>query len=210
MARALLFAITLTILASSLPAAAQPPVDRPRERLGARCAFTGTLGNLNRHFGNGYDFTLFFTERVWKPLYFEVNIGATYFGDLLVPEIGEDFTNRQGISSEMRLAYVTVGPQHTSIMSETKTGYVSLGLGIYTVSMLFDTGVQAFDLSDQHFGLSGGCGMFWRITDNWNIDVNATANMLWTDDDDLYPIFTGGGKNPVIIAVGLGLAMDLR
>ncbi len=210
MARALLVVITLTILATSLPATAQPSGDPPRERLGARAAFTGTLGTLNRHFGNGYDFTLYFTERVWKPLYFEVNIGATYFGDLLIPEIGEKFTGQQGIASEMRLAYVTIGPQYTSIMSETKTAYISLGLGIYTVSMIFDTGVKSFDLSDQHFGLSGGFGMFWRITDNWNIDVNATVNALQTDDDDLYPIFTGGGKNPIIYAVGLGLAMDLR
>lgn len=211
MAKALLFAITLTILASSLPATAQPSVDRPQERLGARAAFTGTFGNLNAHFGNGYDFTLYFTERVWKPLYFEVNIGATYFGDLLFPEIGEKFTGRPpGIATEMRLAYVTLGPQHTSIISETKTAYISLGVGIYTVSMLFDTGIEAFGLSEQHFGLSGGCGMFWRITDNWNIDVNATVNAIRTDNDDLYPFFTGGDRNPIIYAVGLGLAMDLR
>jgi hypothetical protein len=76
--------------------------------------------------------------------------------------------------------------------------------------MLFDTGVQAFDLSDQHFGLNGSLGMYWRITDSWNLDFNATLQSLWTDQDDLYPIFTGGGSNPLILAVGVGAAMNLR
>jgi opacity protein-like surface antigen len=182
----------------------------PRERLGARAAFTGTTGNLNEHFGHGYDLTLYFTERLVRSFYLDIRIGATYFGDLLLPEISEDFTRTDGIMSEMRLAYLTLGPQYASDISETKTVYFSAGLGIYTVSMLFDTGVQAYDLSDQHFGLSAGMGMYWRITKNWNLDFNATLQTLWTDNDDLYPIFTGGGKNPIFLVLGMGVAMNLR
>jgi hypothetical protein len=76
--------------------------------------------------------------------------------------------------------------------------------------MLFDTGVQAFGESDQHFGVNAGAGMYWRITDNWNIDVNATLQTLWAGEDDLYPIFTGGDRNPLLLVVGFGLAMNLR
>ena len=188
----------------------QTPQGPPQERLGGRAAFTGTVGDLNRHFGHGYDLTFYFTERLSGTFYLDIQIGATYFGDLLIPELDDSLTRVTGIESEMRLVYLTLGPQYTAAISETHTLYFSLGLGIYTVSMLFDTGVQAFGESDQHFGVNAGAGMYWRITDNWNIDVNATLQTLWADEDDLYPIFTGGDRNPLLLVVGFGLAMNLR
>jgi len=214
MIRSLLTAIAVVTVLTVGAARAQAPApaldEPPQERLGARAAFAGTVGDLNRHFGHGYDLTLYFTEKLIGTFYLDIRIGATYFGDLLIPEIGERFTNTQGILSEMRLAYLTLGPQYASAISETKTVYISLGLGIYTVSMIFDTGVRSFDLSDQHFGVSAGIGMFWRITDNWNLDFNATLQSLWADQDKLYPIFTGGGRNPMLLVAGVGLAMNLR
>jgi len=217
MIRSLLTAIVVVTVLSVGFAHAQPPTqpargpdEPPQERLGARAAFAGTIGDLNRHFGHGYDLTLYFTERLIGTFYLDVRIGSTYFGDLLIPEIGEQFTRTRGILSEMRLAYLTLGPQYASAISETKTVYASLGLGIYTVSIIFDTGVQSFDLSDQHFGVSAGIGMFWRVTDNWNLDFNATLQSLWADQDDLYPIFAGGGHNPMLLVAGVGLAMNLR
>jgi len=188
----------------------QAPQGPPQERLGGRAALTGTAGDLNEYFGHGYDLTLFFTERLFSTLYLDVRIGATYLGDLLVTGLDDSLTRVPGINSEMRLAYLTLGPQYATAISETHTLYFSLGLGIYTVSLLFDTGVQAFDESDQHFGMSAGAGMYWRITDNWNIDVNATLQTLWADDNDLYPLFTGGDKNPLLLVVGAGVAMNLR
>jgi opacity protein-like surface antigen len=215
MIRSLLAAFAAVTMVAIGTARAQQPEPRspaapPQERLGARVSFTGTTGDLNRHFGNGYDFTLYFTERVYHSLYLDVRIGATYFGDLLIPEIGERYTRTPGIVSEMRLAYLTLGPQLAASISETKTLYGSFGLGIYSVSMLFDTGVQAYNLSEQHFGMSAGGGMFWRITDNWNIDVNLTLQALRAGTDTRYSIFTEGGRNPLILVAGVGLAMNLR
>jgi opacity protein-like surface antigen len=210
MVRSLLAALTLVSIVTAGPVRAQRPEEPPQERLGARLELTGTTGELNRHYGQGYDITLYFTERILRPLYLDVHIGATYLGDVLVTEIDDRLTHIDGVNSEMRLAYLTLGPQLTSELSETHTLYVSLGAGIYSVSILFDTGVQAFGYSDQHFGVSAGAGMYWRITDNWNIDVNATVQTLWTDSNDLYPIFTEGDKNPLLLAAGLGVALNLR
>jgi opacity protein-like surface antigen len=212
--------LAIVLIAVSADASAQAPADPPRERLGVRASVTGTMSDLNENFGNGYDFTLYFTERIWRGLNLDVRIGATYLGDLIPDSIATEFTKSldvilaedQRVSSEMRLAYLTLGPQYVWRLNNTQNLYGSLGLGIYSVSMLFDTGIQAFDLSDQHFGGSAGGGFLWRITDNWNIDVNATAHGIWTGDDTttLYYRFSGKGRNPVIYNIGLGLAMDLR
>jgi len=210
MIRNLLPAIAFALLVNVSTSSAQLPGDPPRERLGARVSFTGAVGELNKHFGDGYDITLYFTERIYRPLYLEIRIGATYMGDLFKPEIAASLTRIDGIMSEMRLAYLTLGPQYTWQTSETHTFYGTLGMGIYTVSMLFDTGVQAFDESEQHFGINGGVGFLWRISTNWNLELNTTVNRLWTDQDDLYYIFTSGDNNPWLFAFGFGVAMDLR
>ncbi len=202
--------IGLILFLNAIPVSAQLPVEQPRERLGARVSLAGTAGELNNHFGHGYDFTLYFTERIYKPFYLEVQIGATYMGDLLKPEIAEERTGYAGIQSEMRFAYLTLGPQYTRAFSESHTLYASLGVGIFTVTMLYDTGVRAFEERDQVFGVNGGIGMYWRITTNWNIDVNSKLTKMWTDDDDIYQVYTNGHNSPWVLAVGLGLAMDLR
>jgi len=119
--------------ADAQPADSQTPKGPPQERLGARAALTGTYGDLNDYFGHGYDLTLFFTERLFSTLYLDVKIGATYFGDLLVPQLDDSLTRIIGINSEMRLAYLTLGPQYAYDFSETHTLYFSLGAGIYTV-----------------------------------------------------------------------------
>jgi opacity protein-like surface antigen len=210
MGKSLLAAVTLVVFISVVPAGAQRPGEPPRERLGARAAFAGTVTDLNDSFGNGYDFTLYFTEKIWRPVYLEIQIGATYLGDLLAPEVGERRTGIDEIASEMRLAYLTLGPQVASMVTETHTVYASLGLGIYTVSMLYDTGIQAFDESSQSLGMNCSLGLYWRISDNWNIEVNASASALQTGDDALYSWFTNNGRNPLLFGAGLGVAMDLR
>lgn len=207
------------LIVGSVNSIAQSPADPPRERLGVRASGTGTMSDLNDHFSNGYDLTLYFTESIWRGLNLDVRIGATYLGDLIPEQIAVDFSKSldvvlaedQRISSEMRLAYLTLGPQYVWRMNDTQNIYATLGAGIYSISMLFDTGIQAFGLSDQHFGASLGGGFLWRITDNWNIDVNTTVQGVYTGDDrGLYYRFTSKGRNPVVYNVGLGLAMDLR
>jgi opacity protein-like surface antigen len=210
MIKVLLLATAFVILTNVSLVNAQVPGEQPRERLGARVSFTGTVGALNEHFGTGYDFTLYFTERLSRSWYLEVRIGATYMGDLNKPEIAEQRTRIEGISSEMRLAYLSLGPQYTWVTSETQTLYGTLGIGIYSVSMLYDTGVQAFKENNQNFGMNGGVGFLWRITTNWNIELNTTVQHLRTDIGDLYYIFTSSGQNPWLFSVGFGVAMDLR
>ena len=205
-------AFVFLLLLIVVPAKAQVPGDPLRERLGVRISIIGTQSDLYDAFGHGYDFTLYFTERIYHALNLDIHIGATYMGDLLEPAAGEIFTDIEGVTSEMRFAYLSIGPQYVWRVNDTQNLYAALGIGIYSVSMLFDTGVQAFDLSDQNFGGSLGGGFLWRITDNWNIDVNVTAQMVKTGSNptDLYPRFTNNGRNPLLLGFGLGFAMDMR
>jgi hypothetical protein len=184
----------------------------------------GTTGRLRNHFGHGYDFTLYFTERIFRSLNLEILIGAAYLGDVFQRELGAEILqdldrsvflapDGPGVDSEMRFAYLSVGPQYTWPSSETHTWYGSFGLGIYSTSVLFDTGVLARNYSNQHFGLNGGGGLLWRITDNWNLEVTTRVHKVWTGEYDRYNYysrFTEGGKNPWLLGFGLGVALDLR
>ncbi len=222
MSKNILIVALLIHLVITVPALAQLPGEPPRERLGARVSFVGTASDLNDHFGHGYDFTLYFTERIWASLNLDVRIGATYLGDLSETHtyIAKNFLDRyqvrlgrdETISSEMRLAYLSLGPQYVWQLNDTQYVYGTLGMGIYTVSMVFDTGIQALDVSNQHLGGNFGGGFLWRIAGGWNIEANATAQMMWTgsDTNNFYSEFTNQGRNPLLINVGLGLVMDIR
>jgi hypothetical protein len=187
-----------------------PPV---KERLGFRTGYIHTLGELQDNFGGGGHMTLHFTERVYNRLYFDFRVAALYLGDSKRPEIAADVTRIDNIASEMRILFFSVGPQYTVPLAEYWTGYASAGLGVYSVSILFDSGIQAFDTSDQYFGGNVGGGIMWRFTDTWNLDMNVTLHRFWSDTDrtDLYYIFTGeGDSDPYVLQFATGVCIDLR
>lgn len=224
MTKASITTVILILFFNVTPVNAQYPGDPPRERLGARVSFTGTTGRLKNHFGHGYDFTLYFTERIYRSLNLEIQIGATYLGDVFQRELGaevlQDLDSRfflppgdPGVDTEIRFAYLTIGPQYTWPTSETHTWYGSFGLGVYSASALFDTGVMAQNYSNQRFGINVGAGLLWRITDNWNLEVTTRIHKVWTGDYHRYNYYsrlTEGGDDPWLLGLGLGVALDLR
>lgn len=187
-----------------------PPV---KERLGFRTGYIHTLDGLKDNFGGGGHMTLHFTERLYNPLYLDFRVAAIYLGDSKHPEIAERVTGTTGILSEMRILFFSLGPQVTFPLAEYWSGYASGGLGIYSVSILFDSGIQAFDTSDQHFGFNAGGGVLWRFTDTWNVDLNFTIHHFFTDKTrrDLYYVFTNeGDASPWLMQFATGLSIDLR
>lgn len=199
-----LIALTLTVADR---ATAQAPT--VRERLGGR--FGAILSNkeLSDNFGNGYNLELNFTERITRSWFVEIRIGALYMGDLNNQEI----TNMlwPGFISEMRILLATVGPQYDRLLSEHFSAYGGAGAGIYTVSMLLDSGVLAGDFSDQHFGWQAHGGIYFRLTRALHLDLNATMHFVHTGGGlTLFREVTGGGSNPMLLQLALGLSLELR
>ncbi len=195
----------------ALPGIASSSLEDPnRERLGAHIGYVVSIGDLHDKYGDGYDFVLYFTERLIRTLDLHIQIGATYMGDLLDAELAERLRLLEGTTTEIRFAYLSLGPQYRWLLDDTKTLHGSFGMGIYSVTILQDTGLEAFDVSDQHFGMNGGVGFLWRLTDSWSAEVSLIVHRLWTDSESYFYIFTDGGSDPWLFTLGVGAALDLR
>jgi hypothetical protein len=204
--RAGLIALTLTLSASAISQAQTPPI---RERLGVRIGAIVPGGKLQSSHGNGYNLTLNFTERINKPLFLDFRIGAMYMGDLLQTEINDALPTFE-YTTEMRILVFNFGLQFVQEIGKTLNAYAGLAGGIYSVSILFDSGVTAGDFSDQHLGGNGTLGTYWRITKTWNLDASFVLHYFRTGDDGLYTLYTGGGIDAILYQIALGIAIDLR
>jgi hypothetical protein len=212
MARRLAIIASFALLVAAAPPAAAMDATASKERVGLRFGFVGTGDGLRDAFGDGWDATLFFTEAISTHFLLDIRLGAIYLGDMLTTELDDEITHIPGVVSEMRFLYFSAGPIASFPLGGANTGYASLGFGVYSVSLLFDTGVTAFDFSDQHLGLNGGVGMSRRIATSWSVELNATVHYFGIDrqSSDLYWTFTDGADSPVLMAAALGVTLDLR
>ena len=183
-----------------------------RERVGFRAGGLTTNDGLNDAYGGGWELTLFFTEQITRPLLLDIRLGALYFGDLKFPELDDELTNTPGIDGSMRVLYFSGGPLFGKPITDATALYASAAVGIYSISMQFDTGVTAYDFSDQKLGFNGGLGAVRRLGAKWSFDVNGTVHYIMTDKDlsDLFYAFTDGADPPLIIDIAAGLTLDLR
>ena len=183
-----------------------------QERLGVRVGYIETFDGLYASYGSGWDLTLFFHEKLYSKILLDIRLGAIYLGDARNPDLDDQITLSPGIVSEMRFLYFSAGPLAGFKLGSANSGYVSAGIGIYSASMVFDSGIAAFDYSDQHIGFNGGLGLSRRISTNWSVELNGTVHYFSIDEHptDLYYLFTGGADAPLLAGVALALAVDLR
>jgi len=182
------------------------------ERIGVRVGYVDTSDGLYAAYGAGWDLTLYFTERVYSKMLLDIRLGAIYLGDAKNPNLDDQITNTPGVVSEMRMLYFSVGPMVGMTVGQNYSGYLSAGIGVYSVSMLFASTVQAFDYSDQHIGFNGGVGLSRRIATNWTVELSGTVHYfpVDTNNTDLYWVFTDHADSPVMLGVALGATVDLR
>lgn len=213
MTRFLLSFVVAAVLLAGFPTQSQSQLPPVRERLGGRIGGVITQGGLGATYGDGWAATLFFSERLGRGWYFDVSIGATYLGDTYNPSAAEAYTGIDGVASEMRVLLLTLGPSYTLGMGESLLAHAGLQAGVYSVSLLFDTGLQAFnDSQPAHFGGNAGLGLLWRFTSDWNIDLSATLHHFRTSSSpyDIFYFFTGGDEDPFFLEASVGLVIDLR
>ena len=207
----LLLAVALTLPLVPRPAAAVDEV-AGQERLGLRAGYIGTSDGLHESFGDGWDISLFFNEKLYSKILLDIRLGAIYLGDTSIPDLDDQLTLSPGIVSQMRFLYFSAGPLAGFRMGSSLSGYASLGIGVYTVGMSFSSGVSAFDYSDQHIGFNGGLGLARRIAGDWSFELNSTVHYFSVDQNanDLYYLFTDGADAPLLLGVALGITVDLR
>jgi len=213
MTRFLLSFFVVAVLLAGIPTPSQSQLPPVRERLGGSLGGVSTSGGLNSEYGNGWSATLYFTERIASSWCIGVSIGAIYMGDLWDPTAAEEYTGIENVASEMRVLILSVGPQYTLGLSDSWLAWTSLEAGVYSVSLLFDTGVQAFNSSQPaHFGGNFGLGLLWSITSSWNIDLGATLHHFRTSEktNDIFHFFTGGDADPFLLEFSAGIVIDLR
>jgi hypothetical protein len=183
-----------------------------RERIGVRVGGLSTNDGLNDAYGTGWEITLFFTEQITRPLLLDIRIGALYLGDLKYTSLDDELTGTPGVQGAMRVLYLSAGPLYGFPITDALTMFASAAAGIYSVSMVFDDGVSAFDFSDQQVGFNGGLGLVRRLSANWSIEASGMVHYFIVEEDinDLYYAFTDGADAPLILDIAVGFILDLR
>jgi hypothetical protein len=110
-----------------------------QERLGARVGYIQTYDGLNENFGDGWDLTLYFTEKLYKKVLLDIRLGAIYLGDSMKPEIADSLLLTRDTVTEMRFFYFSAGPMAGFNVGDSWAGYASLGIGVYSVSLGFNS-----------------------------------------------------------------------
>ena len=183
-----------------------------REHVGVRVGGLVTSGGLHDKYGDGWQMSLFFTERIAPWFFLDIRIGALYLGDLKDEELDDELTGVQDLGSAMRILYFSVGPMVSTSLGQNYTGYATAGVGVYSVSMVFDSGITAFDFSDQDAGFSGGVGLSRRLSTSWSVEANATVHYVLVSQTprDIYYSFTAGAGSPLLLDIALGATLDLH
>jgi hypothetical protein len=207
--RAALLALPLLSVIPHRAHAQIPPV---RERLGGRLGYVETYGKTYEHYGAGWNANLYFTERMYQALFLDIKLGGIYLGDLLKPDVARNIVGAD-VESEMRVLFLSVGPQLTFGLGGTRTGYMGVALGVYSASVVFANAIQSYDFSDQHVGGNASIGLLWRFTSSWNLDLNLTLHHFRTaaSFQDLFFAFTGdGAEDPYLLQAALGITIDMH
>ena len=200
------------IAALARPSAAVDSV-AAEQRLGARVGYVETFEGLNDQYGPGWNITLLFQQRVWSHLFFELNVGAIYYGEPLDPELDDDITNIDNIETELRTFYFSGGAAYGIPLGGSYTLTTSVAVGIYSASLAVQTDFVADDLSDQYFGGQAGLGLVWRVGTSWSLEASSTVYYFSTNAqiDDLLWFFSDGTiEDPMLLGINLGVIVDLR
>jgi opacity protein-like surface antigen len=213
-----LVAVIISLLAAN--AIAQPPDRQPeqrdkpeaeRERLGLQAGYVGTTSDLGNNFGGGFNLCLHWIQHIRHPLFVDFTLGAFYMGktdrqDITLDLLGQNFDN-----TSLRIIRFTLAPLVEMPVSDRTTGYVSLGGGVYIVSLLLDEAFQEFDLTNNHFGISVGAGVAHQITQNWFVEFHAELHKMWTStaSDDIFYRYSDGDKNPLFYQAAVGVLLRL-
>jgi opacity protein-like surface antigen len=212
--RVLVVAAIISLSAVSAIAQSAPEPKKPeneRERLGLRAGFVGTPSDLSNTFGNGFNLALHWIQHIKHPLFLDVTLGAFYMGRTDRDDITQNFFNQSFDGTSLRIIRFTIAPLFEFNVNEKTAAYLSVGGGVYIVSLLLDEAFYEFDSTDNHMGVNVGTGVTYRITTNWFLDFHAEMHKFWTStaSDDIFLVYSEGDQDPLFFQVTAGLLLRL-
>ncbi|UCG53176.1 MAG: outer membrane beta-barrel protein [Candidatus Latescibacterota bacterium] len=210
-------ALLIAILSTNTFAQSESDAEKDpgKERLGIRFGYAKTANNLDGSFGAGLDLALHWVQRIKKPVSVDFTFGAIYLGGTDKTEITQGTFHADFDNASMRIITVTIAPMLELPIGERTDVYLSTGLGLYTVSLLIDENIYEFELTNNHFGVNAGIGVFRRIFTNWFLDFNLQIHKFWTADDldrfdpDWLYVYSRGDSDPLFWVVTTGVALRL-
>jgi opacity protein-like surface antigen len=211
MKKLILASIISLLAANAIAQAPNSPGELSGEKLGLRIGYVGTSSDLDDNFGGGLNLALHFTQRIRRLFYIDIMLGALYMGENSERDITLDFFGPGTDAASIRVITTTVAPLLELPMSSSTDAYVSAGIGLYTVSVLLESGFFAADVTDNHFGVNAGAGALYSLSDRWLLDFNAQIHRFWTPDDpqDMFYLYSEGDRNPLFYSVSVGVMIRL-
>jgi opacity protein-like surface antigen len=192
--------------------ASEEVLDSGYERVSCRLDHI-TYSNVGiRTTTGGLSLDLHWVQGIAEPVFLDFTVGAFYLGETDRDDITFDIFQPQTFHNvSMRVLRFTVAPLIELSLSERTAAYVSIGGGLYVISLLLDQSFFQFDLTDNHVGINVGAGVTRRITTNWFIDLHAEAHKFWTstDNNDLFFRYSEGDQDPVFFEVTAGFLLRL-
>ncbi len=195
------------------PRRPRPPREEERKespgRLGVRIGFVATTSDLENNFGNGVDLALRWVHHLKDQFSLDIVLGTYLMGETG----GDKIIAFPPLLDEVnaRVLTLTVAPMIDFAMGPRTDLYITGGVGLYTFSLLLDSGFFQNETSDNYLGVNGGVGILRRVSTNWYLDFNVQINKFWTGDDlrDLFFVSAKRDQDPVFYHVTTGFLLQL-
>lgn len=209
--KTLLATVIITLLAANAIAQTDAPKDPNRERLGIRTGYVGTSSDIDNSFGGGLNLALHYIQRIKKPFAIDFTLGAFYLGSSSRVDITRLLFGPGVDDASMRIITFTVMPMIEFPLNDRTHFFVGAGGGLYTLSVLLDSGFFQGDVTDNHVGVNGGAGLVHRITTNWFLDATVQVHKFYTGKklDDLFFRYSEGDEDPLFFDISVGAMLRL-
>jgi opacity protein-like surface antigen len=199
----------IVLLANAQSALCQKP--RDHEVIGVRIGYARTPSRLDDNFGSGTALALHFTEK------FHPFLGVDFsFGSLNMGETWRDDITQKIFASQhdafMNVIFITAAPVVEAQVGKNTSLYLSGGIGLYSITLILDSGFFSASNSKYHPGLNAGGGAYYKLTTNWKLELNLNLHKIWTStqSDDWFYVYSEGDRNPYFYQITIGAALGIK
>ena len=178
-----------------------------RELLGVRVGGIITTGELNDKFGSGSEIEIHFIEGIG--IWFGVNISLSSHN------LGESKDRSKDLlctlmNREVNLHIYSITVAFFALRSLDKrlSATAEAGFGLYTINAVIPAGIYEGNITDNQFGLYGGTGLLFRLTQSLSLNAVAKYHYIFSGSDRWHTVYCYTGKERVgVYQIALGITI---